>query len=131
MPEAPKVHTATINIFARDIVNPDQEGVASPVQVRVYLSDEIASFDGVSFEQLFGYDGNEFPIKPTVVQTISPGSVMSVDIEISSQLQAIAVAAAFQDIGRSSWLEVFKLKNSKPTNLNFILTDFDIKHEKE
>lgn len=118
-----------VNIFARDIVNPAPDGTASPVQVRVYLTDDAAVFDDVSFEQVFEFDDSKFDLKPKLTRIIAPGNISSEAFELTPELSTIAMAVAFRNIGRTEWLKLVRIDSSKSTSINFVLSDFTVKHE--
>jgi len=125
------IGSATVNIFARDILNPAPDGTVSPVQVRVYLSEDDAIFDGVSFEKVFEFEGQTFDLKPKLTRTIQPGSLASVKLELANDETIIAIAVAFRDIGRTEWLKLVRIDSSKSTSISFVLSDFTVKHESE
>ncbi len=121
--------TATVNVFARDIVNPDPDGNASPTQIRVYLVPDSTVFEGASFEQVFEFDGMTFDVKPKLIKTLRPGSLASVEFNVPPEQTIIAIAVAFRDIGRTEWLSQVKIDNSKSVSLNFVLSDFSVTYE--
>lgn len=120
---------ATINIFAKDIVNPDADGVASPVQVRVYVTDDQTIFEGISFEQAFEFDSSTFGLKPKLIKTLQPDSMVTVDIEIPEKPSIVAVAAAFHDIGKTEWLSQFVVEKNQSQTISFILSDGAVTNE--
>ena len=122
---------AIVNIFARDIINPSPDGSPSPVQVRVFVTDDQAPFDDVTFEQVFEFNGQRFDLKPKFTGTLKPGSVDSVAFELLPEQSIIAIAVAFRDIGRTEWLKLVRIDSSKSTSINFILSEFTVEHESE
>ncbi|MEM7257308.1 MAG: type VI secretion system lipoprotein TssJ, partial [Pseudomonadota bacterium] len=101
--------SATVNIFARDIVNPAPDGTASPVQVRIFLTDDAAVFDDVSFEQVFEFEGQSFDLAPKLTSMLTPGSLDSVVFDLEPEESTIAIAVAFRDIGRTEWLKLVRI----------------------
>lgn len=126
---APTPGTATVNVFARDILNPAPNGSASPVQVRVFLTDDANIFDGVSFEQVFEFEGQTFDLKPRFTKTIQPGTLASARFDLTSNESIIAIAVAFRDIGRTEWLKLVRIDSTKSSSISFILSDFTVESE--
>jgi len=127
---SPAPQSAVINIFAQDEVNPDSNGTASPIQVRVFLASDEAAFTGVSFEELFEFGDRSYKDKPVIIETISPGTIASADFELSPEHKIIAVAAAFQDIGSAKWLEQISVEDVKLPTVNIVVTDNAVNHGK-
>lgn len=101
------------------------------MQVRVYLTDDEAIFDGISFEKVFEFEGQTFDLKPKLTRTIQPGSLASIKLELANDETIIAIAVAFRDIGRTEWLKLVRIDSTKSTSISFVLSDFTVKHESE
>ncbi|OED39506.1 type VI secretion system-associated lipoprotein [Chromatiales bacterium (ex Bugula neritina AB1)] len=128
-PETPQSQFVTVNLFARDSINRDPDGVASPVRVRVFLTDDAAALANISFEQMFEFGDQGIGIKPVAVKTMRPGSLESVNLEVTPEHTTLAVGVAYRDIGRVEWLEKIDTTNLQTPVLNFILSEYSIKYE--
>jgi type VI secretion system protein VasD len=100
-----------LQIDVSDGVNPDEQGRAAPVMVRVYELKSAASFDAADFfslqndgKKLLGADAlvtDEFILRPgdkqTLRRTANPEAV------------AIGVLAGYRELGQSVWRVTYKL----------------------
>lgn len=133
-PEAPKVEPpksvpASVNLLIRDNINPDTDGNVSPVQVRIFLSDDPEAFKRPTFEQIFEFSSEQFSIKPTSVRTVRSGTVESVELEIEPEHEVLAVAVGYRDISKAKWLEAVNLDIIKSSTFNFILSGDKIDYQ--
>jgi type VI secretion system protein VasD len=103
--EAPLPVTVSIEVSAAAGVNPDAEGRASPVAVRVYQLADSGAFSRAEFFPLWDQE-------PAVLAASSvarhdfglvPGGSSAVRFELDPRVRTIGVAAAFRDFRKAVW----------------------------
>jgi len=86
-------------------LNPNAQGRASPVVVRIFDLVSAQAFESADFAALFDHPAellkhdlvaqNEFVLRPGDIQQYNPS--------LEPQVQALGVAAAFRDLGHAVW----------------------------
>ncbi|HXT78791.1 MAG TPA: type VI secretion system lipoprotein TssJ [Acetobacteraceae bacterium] len=120
-PKPPAVLTLVMNGSADQ--NPDINGKASPVAVRVYQLTATAKFErGDVFalteheQQTLGSDdagSQEF--------VLAPGESRTLNIELKPGVQAIGVVVLYRDIDNAKWRADAPAASSGPTNLTLTI----------
>jgi type VI secretion system protein VasD len=86
-------------------VNPDANGRASPVVVRVYQLKEEGAFNSADFFSL--YDHEQEALGPSLVNreeyVLAPGEKRSLELKIDPAAQFIAAIAAYRDVRSAHW----------------------------
>ena len=125
-PESPKSVPASVNLLVSDNINQDSDGNVSPVQVRIFLTEDSEAFKRPAFEQIFEFSGEQFNTKPQSIRTVRAGSVESIELDIEADHEVLAVAVGFRDISKAKWLETVNLDVIKSSSFNFILSGDNI-----
>lgn len=104
----PKPAETKAVIAASADVNPDSDGRASPVVVRVYQLRGDAEFNGADFFAL--YDMEKETLGQSLIlrdeRTLFPGQQVELKLALSAEARFLAVAAAYRDIRASRWRTV-------------------------
>lgn len=98
-------------IHAQSAVNPNEEGRAAPIVVRVYELKSDTAFNAADF---FGLQGNEkIVLADDLVKRdeflMRPGDTRKIKRLAKPDTVAIGVLAAYRDLGKSVWRTVYKL----------------------
>ncbi|MFT3818711.1 MAG: type VI secretion system lipoprotein TssJ [Rubrivivax sp.] len=104
-PPVTVVPNAIFEVSADAAVNPDINGAAKPVLLRLYELKAAASFERASFLDLIEKDeaaiGADFVRREEWL--IAPGEKRSIDRKGNADVRAFGLFAAFRDLERSSW----------------------------
>jgi type VI secretion system protein VasD len=105
-------------------LNPNAQGRASPVVVRIFDLSTTQSFESADFEALFEHAG-EVLKHDLVAQeefVLRPGDIQQHNRSVQPQVQALGVAAGFRDLEHAVWRLTVPVK---PGQRNFLLIDLD------
>jgi type VI secretion system protein VasD len=87
------------------MVNPDINGRASPVILRIYELKSPAPFDGADFMSLYQQDrsvlGGELVAREEIV--IEPGQNQAISKLLAPEARVLGVVAIFRDVERARW----------------------------
>ena len=110
-PPKPTISKATLTV-ASD-TNPDSEGRASPVVVRLYQLKEEGAFASADFFAL--YDNEQEALGASVVAReeyeLKPGETRELEVKIAPETRFVGAIAAFRDIRNAKW----KILSAVPT----------------
>jgi type VI secretion system protein VasD len=103
-PPPPPV-TVTVSLAAASDVNPDVDGRASPLVVRVYELTDGSAFAAADFFALWGQEQQVLAAAPAKRQEFQlvPGAAATTTLKLDPGVQQIGIAAAFRDIRNSNW----------------------------
>lgn len=101
----PPPATLDIAVRASTTVNPDAEGRASPVTLRVYQLQEVATFRKATLNELWG---SEPALLGAALVTqrefaLRPGESAQASMELPVTVQQLGVAVAFRDFRSGTW----------------------------
>jgi len=104
----PKPATTQATVTASASVNPDSQGRASPVVVRIYQLRGESKFEDAGFFAL--YDHERGTLGSSLIardeRTVFPGQRLRLDIALSPQARYLGVIAAYRDVRTSRWRAV-------------------------
>jgi type VI secretion system protein VasD len=107
-PPPPPPGIVELTIKAADDLNPDVEGRASPVVVRVYQLGSTVKFMSADFFMLF--DKEQATLGPDLVAreeiAVSPGEEKKLTLNLKPDTVSIGLAASFRDIEKAEWRAV-------------------------
>jgi len=96
---------ASMALSAGVDVNPDRNGRASPVLVRVYQLKAEGAFNDAQFEPL--YDDDRKVLADAFVTreefTVSPGEKRMLEVVLADETRFVGVVAAFRDVANAEW----------------------------
>ncbi len=104
-PEAPKPVVLDVATVASADLNPDGEGRASPLVVRIYALRALAEFEKADFFAL--YEQDEQVLAADLVKRdeliLKPGQTTTLQREFPPEVKFVAVLGAYRDVERSTW----------------------------
>lgn len=113
--------TLTVNGLAQALpgANPDVNGRASPVVVRVYELKAPANFQGADFFSLYERDRQTLGDEMIAVQemVLVPGEARRFDQKINPDTRYLGVVAAFRAIEQAQWRGMFEVTPSHRSTL--------------
>ena len=108
---APKPEAMAGTVTSSAGLNPDFQGRASPVVLRVYQLKGAGSFRSADFFSL--YNNAKGVLAADLVSSdelrVQPGATMAYETEFDPATKYVAVLAAFRDIENASWRSVEQL----------------------
>lgn len=109
----PKPAAAKAKIAASADVNPNSEGRASPIHVRIFQLKEDGAFMGADFWALV--DKEQETLAASLVQRLefdlSPGESKEFELKISPDARVLAVMAEYADYRNAQWRVVAQAPN--------------------
>jgi type VI secretion system protein VasD len=131
-PPPPKPTSVVAKVSAKQDVNPDTVGRASPVQVRVYELSDDSAFVTASFLAMYQDDqavlGQAMQDRQEFM--LSPGQSLTMRRTMKPEAKFLAVFAAFQDYDHASWRSFTEIPRSETTNLQILVGRLEIEIEK-
>ena len=105
-------------------LNPNAQGRASPVLVRVFDLAAAKTFESADYEALFEHPGDV--LKHDLIAqeefVLRPGDIQQRNRSLQPQVRALGVAAGFRDLEHAVWHLAVPVK---PGQRNFLLIDLD------
>ena len=97
-------------------VNPDLNGKAAPVVVRIYQLKDDAAFSAADFFAL--YDKEQMTLGPALIERqefeLAPGEQRTFDYPVPPDARFIGAIAAFRDIRNAQWRAVAPAPKQEP-----------------
>lgn len=110
---------AKAKISAAADVNPNSEGRASPIHVRIFQLKEDGAFMGADFWALV--DKEQETLGPSLVQRLeydlSPGESKEFDLKIAPEARVLGVMAEYNDYRNAQWRVVAQAPNKSLLDL--------------
>jgi type VI secretion system protein VasD len=107
------------NIVAAEDLNPDFNGRASPLVVRLYQLKSPVAFNNASFFALYDSDaaalGEDLQGKEEI--ELKPGDNLEIERELQPQTHFIGFLAGYRDIENASWRAVAEVPEGETTDL--------------
>jgi len=113
-----------LTVVGGPALNPNAQGRASPVVVRIFDLASARTFESADFETLFEHADRALK-QDLVAQeefVLRPGEIQQRDRTLAPQVQALGVAAAFRDVGHAVWHLIVPVIRGRR---NFLLIDLD------
>lgn len=98
-------------VTAKESVNPDDKGRASPVVVRVYELKTEQTFEGADYFSLDKSD-KTLLIQDLLVRDefiLRPGESRDIERRLNPDTQALGFLVGYRDLGKATWRSVYKL----------------------
>ena len=107
------------NIVAATDLNPDYNGRASPLVVRLYQLKSPVAFNNASFFALYDSDaaalGDDLQGKEEI--ELKPGDKLEIERELEPQTRFVGLLAGYRDIENASWRAVAEVPEGETTDL--------------
>lgn len=103
--EPPKPVAATVTIVGASDLNPNHEGRASPVYLRLYQLKDGSKFLNASFDDVTTRSDQVLAaaLVAREERMVEPGTTVTVNLEVPPETQLLGVVAEYSDIGNSQW----------------------------
>lgn len=113
-----------ISVRALATVNPDAEGRASPVMLRVYQLEEVAAFRKATLNELWGSEPALLGAALVAQRefALRPGESARASMELPVSVQQLGVAAAFRDFRGGTWRAVVDVPQPTEPGSRQVLT---------
>jgi type VI secretion system protein VasD len=116
--------TVELTLVGGPALNPNSQGRASPVVVRIFDLAAAQPFESVDFQALFDHPGDSLKVDLIAQEelVLRPGEILERNRTLQPGVRALGVAAAFRDLGHALWHLTILVK---PGRRNFLLIDLD------
>lgn len=129
-PEPPRVLSITVTGGAG--INPNAEGTATPVVVKLVELKQASGFEQAGFFDL--YDQARATLGPDLVGseriTLRPGQTAEREWTLGPETRHLGAVVAFRDLDRASWRAVAPLGPDKQQALTVSVTEKSVSIEK-
>lgn len=100
-------------------LNPDPEGQASPIVVRIYQLGSPVAFSNASFFSLYDNDAAELgaDLKGKEEIELQPGQELIVARELKPEARFLGILAGYRDIENASWRAVTEVPEGRTLGL--------------
>ncbi len=107
------------NIAAAQDLNPDYQGRASPLVVRIYHLKSDLAFNNASFFALYDNDTGELGTDLLGKEELEllPGQDLVYSRELGPETRYVGILAGYRDIENASWRAVAPVKKGKTTEV--------------
>ena len=127
-PAEPQPTKIQVNISVSSQVNPDINGRASPVVVRLYELKNIGKFEEADFYKLF--ENHEASLGSDLLASekfhFKPGDIKTLSHTVAPDTKYIAVTAAFRDFNQAIWRDSIAIESAKTTELSIVLDKLNV-----
>jgi type VI secretion system protein VasD len=127
-PVAPKPIIISVELNAGKNLNPDIEGRASPVVVRIYQLQDIATFNNSDFFALYENDqaliGKDIKYREEL--EIKPDQTLNKQFELQAGSRYLVVFAAFRDLDNAQWKAIAEFKPQENPVFKFTLDNSNL-----
>lgn len=122
-PIAPKPILITLDLKTGKNLNPDIEGRASPVVVRIYQLENMSAFNNSDFFVLYENDQSLLAkdIKYREELEIKPDQKLKKTIQLQEGGHFLAIFAAFRDLDHAQWKTFYEIKPNHDITINAVL----------
>ena len=102
---APVTKPLHLTISAVAALNPDPQGRASPVVLRIYVLGADGEFTGADFFALYQNEATALPHSLISRQEllIAPGESTTLDLTLPHEAHFVGVLAAYRDVDKARW----------------------------
>ena len=116
--------TLELTIVGGAGLNPNAQGRASPVEVRIFDLSATQAFQAAPFDALLDHAGESLKkdISAQEELVLRPGAIEERSRSLSATTVAIGIAAGFRELEHGTWHLAVALK---PGRHNFVLIDLD------
>jgi type VI secretion system protein VasD len=113
-----------LTVVGGPTLNPNTEGRASPVVVRIYELGAAQAFETADFAALFEHPGETLKTDLLAQEEfmLRPGEIQQHDRNLEARVRVLGFVAAFRDLGQAVWHLAVAVK---PGQRNFLLIDLD------
>ncbi len=127
-PETKPPAVLNLTIAGSSDQNPDINGKAQPMSVRLYQLSSTAKFQISDYFALIDHEKATLAADDLASQDylVAPGESRTVSFTLAAGVQAVGVVASYRDIDHSQWRADAKVAASGPTNLTLSIAKLAI-----
>ncbi|WP_112184510.1 type VI secretion system lipoprotein TssJ [Ralstonia sp. GX3-BWBA] len=110
-PAQPEQMKLDLAIEAKDSLNPDDKGRASPVLVRLYELKTASTFENADYYALESTDRTML-VSDLLARDefiLRPGEFRDIERKLNPDTQALGLLVGYRDLGKATWRTVYKL----------------------
>ena len=128
----PKPTPIGVTLNADAGINPNDEGKASPVVVRLYELKGLKAFNSASYFDIMDDDAKALGSDMIAGQEyeMTPGQEQKYDRDVSAEATHIGVVAGFRNIQSAKWRDSIELKQEKQNDFVIFVTGQSVRIEK-
>ncbi len=102
-----------MNIAAAQNINPDDNGQASPLEVRIYQFESIHDFERKDFFSLYQGPGKPEGLLEEKYLILLPGEKEEIESDLNPRARYVGILAAFRDIDEAVWRDSVQVRDSR------------------
>lgn len=110
-PAQPEQMKLDLAIKAKDTLNPDDKGRASPVLVRLYELKTSSTFENADYYSLNAADRTvltrDLLVRDEFI--LRPGEFRDIERKLDPDTQVLGLLVGYRDLGKATWRTVYKL----------------------
>lgn len=109
-------------------INPDYDGQASPLVVRLYELKSATAFNNAGFFTLYDADMAELgaDLQNREEIELQPGQAMEVNRELKPETRYIGIMAAYRDIDNATWRAIQEVEANETAELTIAVRRLDV-----
>jgi len=115
-------------IEADQDINPDYDGTASPLVVRLYELKSPTAFNNAGFFTLYDGDLAELggDLQNREELELQPGQALEVNRDLKPETRYIGIMAAYRDIDNANWRAVHEVEANETAELTIAIRRLDV-----
>ena len=128
----PKPTPIGVTLNADAGINPNDEGKASPVVVRLYELKGLKAFNNATFFDIMDDETKALGAELIASREyeMTPGQEQKYDRDVSAEATHLGVVAGFRNIQSAKWRDSIELKQEKQNDFVIFLTSQSVRIEK-
>lgn len=113
-----------LTVHAGMDINPDPDGRATPVPIRLYQLTDIARFDQTNFYALVthGQDALGADLLGSEEFVVIPGTARTINRTLAAGTRYVGIAVLFRDVAHADWRATAPVSASGPTDLTLTIS---------
>ncbi|WP_299017757.1 type VI secretion system lipoprotein TssJ [uncultured Photobacterium sp.] len=118
-----------VNIEAANNINPNVDGLASPLEMRIYQLSDSEAFNQASFIDLYSDDQGTLKadlLSKRQLESVFPGDTRQLTMPQIAETQYIGVVAAFADYREAKSKALLPVQAGLPIAVNIIIDGINI-----
>jgi len=118
-------------VEASEDLNPDYDGQASPLVVRMYQLKSAVAFNNATFFALYDSDVAELgdDLEGTEELELRPGDKLELEREFKPDTRFVGFIAGYRDIDNASWRAIAELETGETNDFKIAFNRLEVKIE--
>lgn len=116
-------------VEASEDLNPDYDGQASPIVVRMYQLKSAVAFNNATFFALYDSDVAELgdDLEGTEELELRPGDKLELEREFKPDTRFVGFIAGYRDIDNASWRAIAELETGETNDFKIAFNRLEVK----